>query len=317
MLKQQRLRNFLIGMLALVMHGLMASAAGSKAVVASTAATARGVYAVYLPMVYKLAGPACPPAERIAFTATELGRREIGFVCSDGSERQLLTSTPGSQSVSPTWAPDKVRLAFISTQSGVTGIYIYSLTCACIQGSVPLTLTANEPTWLPAGQQIAFTASGGLYVVNIDGSALKRLTDMNESAFNIAWSPDGTRIAYTAWQGGRRVIRVRELGGSGFTQLPTPGSDYNPAWSPDGSHIAFASAQGNTIDLYVINVDGTGLQQVTNVATADYSPSWAADGQQLVFTAFADGENSLFIINADGTGLRPLTIEADEPVWGN
>jgi hypothetical protein len=58
----------------------------------------------------------------------------------------------------------------------------------------------TNPTWSPDGSRIAFTGlSAGvsnLFVVNVDGTGLRRLTDGRAAALHPSWSPDGKSIAY-------------------------------------------------------------------------------------------------------------------------
>lgn len=267
----------------------------------------------YLPMVVK-PGWLCAPADLILFASTETSQKEIAVICADGANRRLLTYTPGFESTSPTWSPDRTRFVFASTIAGEYGLYIYELGCACVKGIIPLPVAAYEPAWSPVDNRLAFTASGGIYTVNLDGSELTQLT---ESGFNPTWSPDGARIAYTVWAGGIRVLRIQEIGVPGYFQLPTPGSDYNPDWSPDGSQLAFASAQGDSVNLYIINTDGTGLRQLTDSADHEYAPSWSPDGGRIAYVVSSKDQVSVYQVNADGSAVRLLAAQADQPAWDN
>ena len=276
-------------------------------------------YWVYLPSISH-PEPDCPPEDQVAFTSTELQRPEVGIVCRDGSGRRLITNTPGFQSSSPSWSPDRTRLVFTSDRDGTSRMYLYDLSCQCEVGKIPMDLEAYEPIWSPAktdDQRIAFVSQDGIYAVNLDGSNLTRITEPGEGAWNGTWSPDGTHIAYTVWDGARRAIRIREVGGTGYTQLLTPGSDYGPAWSPDGTQIVFASAQGELIDLYLIQVDGSGLIQLTNLPEHETQPSWSPDGSQIVFVGGFQENVNLFIMYKDGSGLQSLIPQGHDPAWGN
>ena len=63
-------------------------------------------------------------------------------------------------------------------------------------GSNPRQLTryaGSNPAWSPDGRRIAFRSRFDLFVVNVDGSGLRRLA-RNGSA--PTWSPDGRTIAF-------------------------------------------------------------------------------------------------------------------------
>jgi Tol biopolymer transport system component len=78
-----------------------------------------------------------------------------------------------------------------------------------------------------------------IYVINADGSGLRRLTD----GMDPAWSPDGTRVAFARWRDPRGIYVIDE-DGSNETLLFGWSQAKAPAWSPDGSRIAFTRRYG-------------------------------------------------------------------------
>ena len=160
-----------------------------------------------------------------------------------------------------------------------------------------------------------------LYVVNTDGSGLRRLTDAPAMEEHPTWSPDGRRIAYGQYEDSgfgndptTASIWVMDADGSHKMRL-TKGAVHGswPAWSPDGKLIAFgwSSPKGDLVR--VIKPDGSGLKTVGKLAVfgnvnwseenaASAGLGWTPDGRIVTVDA---GEACAF--NLDGSGRTPLT----------
>ncbi len=143
------------------------------------------------------------------------------------------------------------------------------------------------PAWSPDGKQLVFlekSDNGGtcicraLYVVNADGSRLRRLTPPSIAPGDkIDWSPEGSTILF------------RTHPGEGLNGL-----------------------SGYGANLYTIHPDGTELRPLTRFATSDHvlPGSYSPDGKFIVFetsTGAVGGAPDVFVMNSDGTGLRQIT----------
>ena len=106
-----------------------------------------------------------------------------------------------------------------------------------------------------------------IYVVNVNGKNLVRLTKKSVSSGGPSWSPDGSQIAFASDQEGDFDIYVMTATGGNSTNLTRElKEDISPSWSPDGSRIAFSSGRDNdlnTFDIYVMNSDGTHQTRLT------------------------------------------------------
>jgi Tol biopolymer transport system component len=141
----------------------------------------------------------------------------------------------------------------------------------------------------PDGQQIVFArtdpfhncdSKSALYVVNVDGSGLHRITPWGFCDDDGSWSPDGTKIAFAS---GKRLgkIYVVRPDGTGLAQIPIAVSSLgglgDVSWSPDGTKIAFIlftrRGPGTEQDgIYTANADGTDVQQLTT--TFEHQTDW-------------------------------------------
>jgi TolB protein len=91
----------------------------------------------------------------------------------------------------------------------------------------------TAPVLSPDGSKVAFMSqrdegNWNVYVVNVDGSNLQRLTDDPAEDGLPVWSPDGNAIAFASNRGGIWAVWVMTPDGKGVSQLFTmPGT-------PDG-----------------------------------------------------------------------------------
>jgi dipeptidyl aminopeptidase/acylaminoacyl peptidase len=106
-----------------------------------------------------------------------------------------------------------------------------------------------RPTALPvsgqpalAGKLVFQTSNGGdIYIMNADGSGLRRLT----YGFDPAFSPDGNQVAFARWDE-PRGLWVINADGSGERLLIGANRARSPTWSPDGRAIVFEREVGST-----------------------------------------------------------------------
>ena len=97
-----------------------------------------------------------------------------------------------------------------------------------------------DAAWSPFDNRIAYvseeTGNGDIYMLNLNGSAVVRLTDnVEDFDKHPTWSPDGTKIAFWSDMGFNktRQIWVIDLGTKVLTSLSdNPFDDWDPVWVP-------------------------------------------------------------------------------------
>lgn len=135
-----------------------------------------------------------------------------------------------------------------------------------------------------------------LYLVRLDGSGRRRVTDGPAEETSPSWSPDGRRLAFWSKTGGTTDLAVLDLRTGavrllGVSDRPDGAHHlFAPSWSPRGDWIVFESNRGTTpgveayTELYLVRPDGTGLRRLTSDRVLDAAPSWHPDGRSFVFS---------------------------------
>ncbi len=271
------------------------------------------------------------------------GEGEIDFdiytVNMDGTGLTNITNSPDAPDLFPAWSPDRRRIAFFSFEresvspspddpKGTTSIQRSYLNISSADGTDRRRLTEwfqghdnVPPVWSPDGSRIAFESqreegNADIFVINVDGSGLRNVTNHPASDSGPTWSSDGSHIAFASDRDGTSDIYVGGLDGSGPVRLTTAGARI-PAWSPDGSRIAFFSDRDGNPELYLMNSDGSAQVNLSQHPAADFSgapvghlpPIWSPDSVRIAFLSDRDGVIEIYTANVDGAALTRVTSE--------
>jgi serine/threonine-protein kinase len=242
-----------------------------------------------------------------------LGNQEIYVMNPDGSGQRRLTYEK-SADYAPAFSADGKRIAFTSQRAGGFEIFLMNA-----DGSDQRQLThfaelgrgAIAPAWSPDGKHIAFVTRLppiAIYVINVDGTGVKRVSDDGGGTSNPSWSPDGRRIAFNSRRSGKQQIYVMDADGQNLSRLTTDDATNRvPVWSPNGKQIAFESDRDGQSRIYIMNADGSNQHRVSSPPGADGHPSWSPDGKQIVFHKTVLGHGQVYVMDADGGHLQRLT----------
>ncbi|MGZ2369235.1 S41 family peptidase [Ancylomarina sp. YFZ004] len=93
-------------------------------------------------------------------------------------------------------------------------------------------------------ENISFVYAGDIWLADIDGSNVKRITAFEGVESDPHFSPDGQTIAFTGkYDGNTDVYTIPIIGGDPKRLTWHPGADLVRGWSKDGQHVIFASGR--------------------------------------------------------------------------
>jgi tricorn protease len=170
--------------------------------------------------------------------------------------------------------------------------FVFALAVCCLYGSgidTKDTKMLSQPAIGPS--HIAFVYANDLWVADLQGNNVKRLTTHQGEEFDPAFSPDGKWIAFSGQYDGNTDVYIIPVEGGIPKRLTWhPAPDSVRCFTADGSAVLFNSsrdvANRNRNRLYTVSLDG-GMPQPLKVPYADdaeYSP----DGSRLAYTPFGE-----------------------------
>ncbi len=154
------------------------------------------------------AGPAAwsPDGSHIAF-ATVLG---IYVMRPDGSDLHRISRYDGPMAcydLEPNWSPDGQRIVFADRcdggEAGLSSMNADGTDRTQLLSIGNALQAAANPAFSPDGQQIAFAGVGSvdgpwsIYVMDADGSDVRKVAAPSEAGWPLSWSTDGSTITFT------------------------------------------------------------------------------------------------------------------------
>ncbi len=204
------------------------------------------------------------------------------YECSTADKScRKLTDTVGYDAEA-SWSPDGKLIAFASNRSA----YEQSLT-PDEQRKFDL-----DPAW-----------ANEIYLMQADGSGVKRLTTSPGYDGGPFFSPDGTRICWRRFKedGATAEIMTMNIDGSDQKQLTRIGAmSWAPYYHPSGRYLIFTTNKHGfaNFELYLVDTDGKHEPvRVTHTPGFDGLPVFTPDGEQLAWTTnrTATSQSQIFL----------------------
>ncbi|CAN5884394.1 hypothetical protein BH18ACI4_BH18ACI4_07090 [soil metagenome] len=251
----------------------------------------------------------------------------------------------------PKWSPDGTKVAFFSNRNSTFALYTMNADGSGVQLVTDRMLSPSAPAWSPDGGKVAFADGAAIviepnqpftdiYLVNLDGSGLTKLTSNSGLNGSPSWSPDGRQIVFSSNRGGMHKIYIMNADGSDQHAIAERGTQ--PSWSPDGSKILFVGGRGDATgcgttsgnliceQLYTVTPHGRDFTQLTHYAASYQMPKWSPDGTKILFArnlttliiyddplfggrAITERGHAIFVMNADGSSQTNISNRNSGP----
>lgn len=255
---------------------------------------------------------------RIAFKVESGGNGEIYIADYDGHNAQPVTHD-NTITAAPDWVPGHLALCYASYKFGNPQILYHDLKTGERRAVARYHGDNFSPAVSPDGRRVAMILNKDgwtdLYVSNLDGTDVKRLTKSPQDESSPCWSPDGRWICFAAKPREHRVLCKVPAAGGAIQVIRTAGvsSPTEPDWSPDGKWIAFTSQMGD-FQICVVPAEGG----MAHVLTGGEDPSWAANSRNLIFARRTGGGYVLSLLDVPTKQVKDvhrISGSCSQPSW--
>jgi TolB protein len=270
----------------------------------------------------KLTGDRGVFSTRIAYVTKQGPRFQLIVADADGADPQTIVSS-NEPIMSPRWAPDGTRLAYVSFEQKKPVVYVQNLSTGGRLAVANFRGSNSSPAWSPDGRSLAVTLTreGGsqLFIIDANGGNVRRVMSSPGIDTEAWYTPDGQSLLFTSDRGGSPQIYRINIASGAIERLTFDGNyNVSPRALPDGKGIVYVRRDGGRFQIALLDY-ATRQTQVLTQGPDDESPSIAPNGKMVLYANESGGGGTLAAVSSDGRVKQRLSSAAAdvrEPAWG-
>jgi Tol biopolymer transport system component len=270
-------------------------------------------------------GPAwSPDGARLAFLRIAEGRTEYISIPSDGGAERKVAEFGGAPAdagqplPAVSWTRDGRSLAVVETgEKQLPAIALVSLADGAVRRiTQPPEGSEGDstPVVSPDGNTLAFVRGTGpdgadIYLCDLSGGNLRRLTFDDRAIRGIAWMPDGQEVVYASSRAGAwRLWRVPAYGGSPRDIAIAGGQAHFPAVAPQGRRLAYTDSPSvSAIWRATLGAPDSDERPIIRSLGRESAPAYSPDGQRIADVSDQTGADEIWVSDAEGGNRVQLT----------
>src|SRR5271157_1887844 len=270
-------------------------------------------------------GPAwSPDGARLAFLRIAEGRKEYISIPSDGGAERTLAEFGGApaDTAQPlpavSWTRDGKSLVVVETgEKQLPAIALVSLadgTARRITQPPEGSEGDSTPAVSPDGNTLAFVRATGpdsadIYLCDLAGGSLRRLTFDDRAIRGVAWTPDGQDVVYAANRAdGWRLWRLPAYGGSPREIAIAGGQAHYPAIAPKGRRLAYTDSPSvSAIWRAALGAPDSDERPIIRSLGRETAPAYSPDGKRIADVSDQSSADEIWVSDAEGGNRVQLT----------